>query len=106
MPAADVLPSLDPLSELGDVRTALNLVALAEVLQREHLLMLVTQVSEPEADTGAVLGRGPDHLAEDLGDVQSLQLLAALVALPLVGWQRMCRRCLGSEGNLLLVVGL
>ena len=51
---------------------SLNLVTLPEVLKCEHPLVLVTQVPEPEADTGAVLGGASYHVTQHFGDVEPL----------------------------------
>ena len=75
IPQADVLSPLDPLRKFGDIGASLDLVTVLKVFESEHLLVLVAQVSEPETDTGTVLGGGPDHLTENLGDVQSFNLL-------------------------------
>ena len=66
--------------------------------------MLVAQVSEPETDTGTVLGGGPDHLTENLGDVQSFNLLQWLLC-GLASVYK-CGVAGSSEGYLLLVVSL
>jgi hypothetical protein len=67
IPQTDVALLLDLLGEAGDVRAALDEVTFRDVSEVKHCFVLLAHVSEPELDTGAVLGRGPDDILKDLG---------------------------------------
>ena len=76
------------------------------MLKDEHPLVPMTQVSEPEADTSAVLGGSPDDLTEYLGDVEPLQLLGRSLIYSVLVSRGVHLLGLSDEVYLLLVVGL
>ena len=67
IPQTDVALLLDLLGEAGDVRAAFDEVTFRDVSEVKHCFVLLAHMSEPELDTCAVLGRGPDDILKDLG---------------------------------------